>query len=137
MLELQKIFVIVRFFNQISCNKGLKAKISCFFLVFFLFQPPLRLECSRIRKIASFLMSHRLKKYKNFYLWWLWISIITIVLLLQCYYTHLSIVFFFCSQYYFSVCLGIFCFSRLPFISINTISSWLVASCFLSVSLVS
>ena len=28
MLELQKIFLLVRFFNWISCNKGLKAKIS-------------------------------------------------------------------------------------------------------------
>ena len=44
-----------------------------FFLIFFLFNPPPlpspippRLECSRIRKAASFLlMSHRLKKYKN------------------------------------------------------------------------
>ena len=39
MLELQEIFLLVRFFNQISCNKGLKAKILCFFL-FFLFNPP-------------------------------------------------------------------------------------------------
>ena len=31
MLELQKIFLILRFFSQIPCNKGLKAKISCFF----------------------------------------------------------------------------------------------------------
>ena len=38
-LELQKIFLIVRFFNQISCNKGLKAKISCFFLYFFCLPP--------------------------------------------------------------------------------------------------
>ena len=29
----------VRFFNQISCNKCLKAKISCFYM-FFLFNPP-------------------------------------------------------------------------------------------------
>ena len=64
MLELQKIFLIVRFFNQISCNKGLKTKISCFFLCFFLFSY-LRLEYSRIRKTASFLTSHRPKKYRN------------------------------------------------------------------------
>ena len=37
MLELQKIFLFVRFSNQISCNKGLKAKISCFFLCFSCF----------------------------------------------------------------------------------------------------
>ena len=45
MLELQKIFLIVRFFNWISCNKNLKAKISCFFSCFFCLTP-LRLECS-------------------------------------------------------------------------------------------
>ena len=38
--ELQKIFLLVRFFNRISCKKGLKAKILCFFLCFFLFNPP-------------------------------------------------------------------------------------------------
>ena len=38
MLELQKNF-LAKFLNQISCNKGLKAKISCFFLFFFLFNP--------------------------------------------------------------------------------------------------
>ena len=38
-----------------------------FFLVFFLFNPP-RLECSRIRKTALFLMSHRLKICKNLHL---------------------------------------------------------------------
>ena len=57
MLELHKIFLIDRFFNRISCNKGLKGKISCFFLVFFLFNP-LRLESPRIRKTTLFLMSH-------------------------------------------------------------------------------
>ena len=35
----------------------------CFFC--FLFITSLRLECSRSRKTTSFLMSHRLKKYKN------------------------------------------------------------------------
>ena len=35
----QKIFLLLRFFNWISCNKGLKAKISRFY-VFFLFNPP-------------------------------------------------------------------------------------------------
>ena len=40
MLELQKIFLIVRFFNQISCNNGLKTKISCFLCVFFCLTPP-------------------------------------------------------------------------------------------------
>ena len=35
MLGLQNIFLIVRFFNRISCNKGLKAKILCFFTCFF------------------------------------------------------------------------------------------------------
>ena len=64
MLELQKIFLLVRFFNWISCNKGLKAKISCFFTCFFCLTP-LGLECSRSRKTASFLTSHRLEKYKN------------------------------------------------------------------------
>ena len=53
MLVFQKIFLIVRFFNWISCNKGLKAKISCFFLCFFCLTH-LRLECWRIRKTASF-----------------------------------------------------------------------------------
>ena len=41
-----------------------KATISCFFLCFFCLTP-LRLECSRSRKAASFLTSHRVKKYKN------------------------------------------------------------------------
>ena len=54
MLELQKIFPLVRFFNQISCSKGLKAKISHFFTCFFCLNS-LRLECSRCRKTASFL----------------------------------------------------------------------------------
>ena len=40
MLQLQKTSLLVKFFNQISCYKDLKAKISCFFLVFFLFNPP-------------------------------------------------------------------------------------------------
>ena len=30
MLELQKSFLLVKFFNQVSFNKGLKAKMSCF-----------------------------------------------------------------------------------------------------------
>ena len=66
MFELQKIFLLLKFFNQISCNNSLKAKISCFFLC-FLFNLPKAGECSRNRKqkTASFLMSHRLKKYKN------------------------------------------------------------------------
>ena len=68
MLGLQKIFLLVRFFNQISCNKGLKAKISCFLTCFFCLTP-LRLECSRSRKTALFLTSHRLKKYKNLHPW--------------------------------------------------------------------
>ena len=54
MLELQKIFLLVKFFNQISCNKSSKATISCFFLCFFCLTP-LRLECSRSRKTTSFL----------------------------------------------------------------------------------
>ena len=62
MLEPQKIFLQVRFFNRISCNKGLKAKISLY--IFFLFNP-LKLECFRSRKTPLFLTSHRLKKYKN------------------------------------------------------------------------
>ena len=61
MLEHQKVFL--RFFNQIHCNKGLKAEISWFFSCFFCLTP-LRPECSRIRK-TPFLRSHRLKKYKN------------------------------------------------------------------------
>ena len=64
MLELQKIFLIVRFFTRICCNKGLKTKISCFFSCFFCLAP-LRLKSSRIRKIASFLTSYRVKKYTN------------------------------------------------------------------------
>ena len=40
MLELQKIFLLVRFSNQIFCNKGLKAKMSHFFYMFFQFNPP-------------------------------------------------------------------------------------------------
>ena len=64
MLELQKIFLLVRFLNRISCNKGLKAKILGFFTCFFCLTP-LGLECSRSRKTALFLMSHRLKNYKN------------------------------------------------------------------------
>ena len=41
MLELQKIFLLVKFLNWISCNKGLKTKISRFFIyMFFLFNPP-------------------------------------------------------------------------------------------------
>ena len=40
MLELQKTFLLVRFFNQISCNEGLKAKISPFFCVFSVSPPP-------------------------------------------------------------------------------------------------
>ena len=39
MLELPKIFLIVRFFSWISYNKGLKAKISCFFSCFFCLNP--------------------------------------------------------------------------------------------------
>ena len=54
MLELQKIFLLVKFFNQISCNKSSKATISCFFLCFFCLTP-LRLKCSRSRKTTSFL----------------------------------------------------------------------------------
>ena len=43
MLELQKIFLIVRFFNQISCNKGLKAKVSRFFYIFVFNTPEARM----------------------------------------------------------------------------------------------
>ena len=64
MLELQKIFLLVKFFNQISCNKSLKAKISLFFSCFFCLTH-LWLECSRRRKTALFLTPHRMKKYKN------------------------------------------------------------------------
>ena len=82
-LELQKSFLLVMFFNQISCtvcNKGLNAKISCYFLCFFCFTTPLppltlpslsppsspRLESSSSRKTTALLTtSHRLKKYKN------------------------------------------------------------------------
>ena len=63
-LELQNIFLLVKFFNWISCNKSLNAKISCFSLCFFCLIP-LGLECSRSRKTVLFLMSHRLKKNKN------------------------------------------------------------------------
>ena len=68
MLELQKSFLLVKFFNQISCNKSLKAKglkaISCFFFCFICLTP-LGLESSSSRETSSFLTSHRLKKYKN------------------------------------------------------------------------
>ena len=40
MLELQKILLPVRFFNRVSCNKGLKAKISHFFFLCFSCSPP-------------------------------------------------------------------------------------------------
>ena len=62
MLKLQKIFLLVRFFNRISCNEGLNAKISRFF-VFSV--NPLGLECSRSRKTALLLTWHKLKKCKN------------------------------------------------------------------------
>ena len=70
MSGLQKRFLMVPFFNRISCNKGLKTKISGFFLCFFSVNLPSRLtllglQCSRIRKTASIPMSHRPKKYKN------------------------------------------------------------------------
>ena len=39
MLELQKSFLLAKFFNQISRDKDLKAKMHVF-LVFFLFNPP-------------------------------------------------------------------------------------------------
>ena len=39
MLGLQKIFLLVRFFNWISCNKDLKAKISRLFTCFFCLTP--------------------------------------------------------------------------------------------------
>ena len=64
MLELKKIFLIVRFFNWILCNQGLKANISCFSLCFFCLSF-LRLESAKIRKMALFLVSHTLNKYKN------------------------------------------------------------------------
>ena len=35
----KKIFLLVKFFNWIPCNKGLKAKILRFFAFFFLFNP--------------------------------------------------------------------------------------------------
>ena len=41
MLDLQEMFLIVRFLNWISCNKGLKAKKSCFFSCFFLVFNPI------------------------------------------------------------------------------------------------
>ena len=64
--RLQKIFLMVRFFNWISCNKGLKAKFSCFFVVFFfIYLTPLIRKFSKIRKTVFFLTSHRLKKYKK------------------------------------------------------------------------
>ena len=40
MLGLQKNFILASFLNQISCNKGLKAKVSRFFTCFFLFNHP-------------------------------------------------------------------------------------------------
>ena len=64
MLELQKILLLVRFLNQISCNKGSKAKISCSFTCLSCLTP-LGLESSKSRKTASFLTSHGLKKYKS------------------------------------------------------------------------
>ena len=69
-LELQKIFLLGRFFNPISCNRVWRPKIFGFLFVFFCSTPPpsLRLECSRNRKTASFMTSHRLTKYKNLHL---------------------------------------------------------------------
>ena len=49
-----QVFQLVKW---ISCNKGLKAKMSCFLSYFFSFTL-LRLECSRIKKTALFLTSH-------------------------------------------------------------------------------
>ena len=39
MLELQQILLLVKFFNQISCNKSLKGRISYFSCVFFCLPP--------------------------------------------------------------------------------------------------
>ena len=62
---LQKSFLLltVTLFNLISCNKGLKTKI-CFFLCFFCLTS-LGLECSRIRKTTSIVMSHRLREIQK------------------------------------------------------------------------
>ena len=53
MLEFQKIFLIYKFFNWISCNKSLKGKFLSFFFCFFCLTF-LGLECFRSRKTASF-----------------------------------------------------------------------------------
>ena len=62
MLELHKIFLLVKFFNRICCNKSLKAKISCFFLMFFLFIPP-PLPPSPLPEAGVRLESERLLHY--------------------------------------------------------------------------
>ena len=46
---------------------GLKTKISCFFSSFFCLNP-LRLECSKMRKTASFQTSHRLRRNTKIYI---------------------------------------------------------------------
>ena len=58
-MGLQKSFLLVKFFNQISCNKGLKAKISCFFSCFFCLIP-LGLESSSSRKTALLCSWHHI-----------------------------------------------------------------------------
>ena len=52
MLKLQEIFLLVRFYNRISCHKGFKVKISFFFMFFFCLTP-LKPECSRSRKTRA------------------------------------------------------------------------------------
>ena len=39
MLEVQKIFLLVNFFNGVFCNKNLKARISCFLTIFSVYSP--------------------------------------------------------------------------------------------------
>ena len=39
MAELQKSFLLDRFFNRDSCDKGLKVRMSCFFLFFLIDSP--------------------------------------------------------------------------------------------------
>ena len=57
MLELRKIFLILRFFNRISCNKGLKGNFFCFIMCFFCLTPQ-TIEGSRIRKTTLRSWSH-------------------------------------------------------------------------------
>ena len=64
MLKLQKIFLIVRFFNWISCNKEFKNQKFLFFLVFLLLNPP-EAEMFQNQKTTLFLTSQAEEIWKS------------------------------------------------------------------------